>query len=209
VSRQKISVIGLAGGIASGKSFVAQRFRQLGAAVLDADRVGHEVLREPEVEQAARDRWGAGIFDADGRIDRRRLAQIVFGPSPNAKHELEYLETMTHPRIADRIGKEIERLKQRGEVPAIILDAPVLFEAGWNGVCDKIVYVDAPLRVRTERAQARGWDLAEFTRREAAQESLDAKRELADLVIDNSGSPESTAAQIEQTWHVLASPPSL
>jgi len=126
-----MQVIGVLGGVASGKSLVARQLAELGAEVLDADRAGHEVLRSAEIEAAARRRWGEAIFGADGRIDRSRLGQIVFGPGADAQREREYLEQLTHPEIHRRLADEARRLQQSGTSIAV-LDAPLLLEAGWD-----------------------------------------------------------------------------
>ena len=84
-----------------------------------------------------------------------------------------------------------------------MLDAPLLLEAGWDGLCDTLVFVDAPRPLRMARAVGRGWREEEFAAREGVQKSLDSKRARADVIIDNSGSPESTRAQVERFWHTL------
>ncbi len=193
-------VIGLVGGVASGKSSVAEAFRRLGAAVLDADKAGYEVLCEPAVEEAARQRWGEAVFGADGHLSRAAVAARVFAPPPAGPLELEFLESVTHPRIAARLERQLRELQSSGRVRAIILDAPVMIKAGWNKFCNCIVFVEAPRAQRLERARLRGWSEKEFDHREAAQESLDAKRARADVVIDNSGSLDSTARQVESIW---------
>ena len=101
----------------------------------------------------------------------------------------------------------MELLSQEKKVPAIVLDVPLLFESGWNRFCDKIVYVDAPRQQRLSRAQTRGWSQEEFERREAAQQSLETKREQADFVIDNSATVPDTAAQVDRLWNLLIGPP--
>lgn len=206
LEKPKIKVFGIVGGVASGKSFVARHFARLGAAVLDADRVGHEVLRQQEVEQAARGRWGDKIFGADGHIIRRALAEIVFAPTAEGRAELEFLERLTHPRIKEQLQNEIAELERQATAPAVVLDAAVLLKAGWNRFCDKIIYVEAPREARLERALDRGWTEEDFARREATQESLGAKRKLADVILDNSGSPEATQAQVERFWHSWTDP---
>lgn len=195
-------VIGLLGGVASGKSMVARQFAELGAHVLDADRAGHEVLRTPEVKRAAVERWGGGILGPDGEIDRSSLAGIVFAPSPNGEKERSYLEQLTHPRIARRLQDEAERVAASG-CRAVVLDAPLLLEAGWDRFCDKLVFVDAPCQQRRERALARGWSEMDFAFREGSQESLDSKRKRADVVVDNSGSPDQTRGQVRRAWRYL------
>jgi dephospho-CoA kinase len=187
-------IIGLLGGVASGKSRVAQMFAQLGAVVLEGDRIGHEVLRQPDVIASAVDRWGRGVLDASGQIDRSRLGQIVF----NNAGELAYLEQLTHPRIGAVLRQRIAAVP-RG-TPAVVLDAAVMLKAGWYRLCDNIVFVDAPREVRLARAALRGWPASEFKRREAAQESVDEKKRHADQIIDNSASLEHTAEQVRQFW---------
>ena len=97
----------------------------------------------------------------------------------------------------------VERWQRRSDVPAVVLDAPVLLEAGWDKYCDKIVFVDSPRKVRQQRARLRGWTEVEFAAREAAQKSLDEKRNCADWVIDNSKSPQHAFEQVQQLWRSL------
>lgn len=202
IDRQTL-VIGLIGGVASGKSLVAKMFAELGAVVLDADRAGHDALRQPEVEQAARQRWGDAIFGADGQIDRAALARVVFGPAPQGPQELDYLEQLTHPLIAQSLRRQIEQAPPANRKRVLLLDAAVMIKAGWHKLCNKLVFVDAPRDVRLARALARGWTETGFDAREAAQETLELKRGLADLIIDNSGSPEWTTVQVNDAWHSL------
>ena len=206
VNERKIPVIGILGGVASGKSFVAGEFARQGAVVLDADRAGHEVLRQPDVEQAIRGRFGDKVFDGDGHVVRSELAKLVFATTPQGRDDLEYLERLTHPRIGACLQGEIAEIERSGTAKVIVLDAPVLLKAGWNRYCDKIVFVEAPREARIERALSRGWTREEFVRREAAQESLDAKRKLADAVLDNSGPPESVRAEVERMWRQFVDP---
>jgi len=195
-------LIGLLGGVASGKSFVARQLAAWGAGVLDADRAAHEVLREPATEQAARARWGERVFGPDGRIDRSKLAQVVFSPLLEGVKERAYLEKLIHPEVGQRLREEAGRLAERGTLAAV-LDAPLLLEAGWDNLCSRLLFVDAPRSVRVARALARGWTEEDFSAREGAQESLDSKRMRADVVVDNSGTPEETRDQLERFWHSL------
>ncbi len=203
MDRTKVPLIGIAGGIASGKSWIAGQLERQGAAVVSADAWAHEVLKLDEVKQLAHQRWGDAVFGPDGQIDRGALAKVVFGPPPGGPRELKYLEQLMHPRIGELLRRQLEELGAQPTTAAIVLDVPLLFESGWNKFCDKIVFVDAPPPVRLARAMARGWNREDFTRREAAQESLESKRQLADVIIDNSGSPESAQAQIELFWRSL------
>lgn len=195
-----MKIIGILGGVASGKSFVADCFRELGAATLDGDRIGHEVLRLPEVEQAARQRWGDEIFDAQGHIDRRKIADKVFAETEEASRELAFLESITHDRIGRRLADEAKSLAESGEYPAAILDAPVLLKAGWDHLCDSVVFVEAPEDIRRERAIARGWKEGEVARRERAQTPLIVKKNRSDAVIDNSADRGSTRRNVKDFW---------
>lgn len=195
-------MIGLVGGIASGKSVVARMLSELGARVLDADGAGHEVLRDPEVIAAAVERWGRSVLTADGQLDRSRVAKIVFQAGGAGTTEREFLEQLTHPRIARLLGKQAADAAAAG-IAAVVLDAPVLIEASWDPFCDTIVLVESSEEVRKKRARERGWNEAEFQAREAAQVSVDEKRQKADRVIENSGSSENTRGQVEKLWHSL------
>ncbi len=192
-----MQLIGIVGGVASGKSAVAEQLKQLGATVLDADRIGHEVLRLPEVRHELEQRWGKQVFDSDNQIDRAAVARIVFSREPGAAGELAALERITHRRITKSIKDKVDTLAADG-VRHVVLDAAVMMKAGWDKLCDRIVYVDVPRELRLERALKRGWSEEEFDRREDAQKSLNVKRDRADVVIDNSDSLESTRAQLER-----------
>ena len=197
-----MKIIGLLGGVASGKSLVAEQFRRLGATVLDADRVGHDVLLLPEVRDAIRKHFGDKVFGANGEVERKALGRIVFAPPPAGPRQLAVLEQLTHPEIRRRLRLKVDELARSG-VSAAVLDAPVMLKAGWDKFCDVVIYIDAPDEVRLSRAMSRGWTREELAAREAAQESLDAKRRRADFVVDNSGSEEYTQQQIERLWRSL------
>jgi dephospho-CoA kinase len=197
-----MKVIGLLGGVASGKSLVAEQFRRLGAAVLDADRIGHEVLLLPEVREAIRKHFGDKVFRSDGEVDRKALGRIVFASPPAGPRKLTFLEQLTHPEIRRRLRDEFKQMALNG-VPAAMLDAPVMLKAGWDKLCDVIIYIDAPDETRLKRAMSRGWTAEEFAAREAAQDSLDLKKQRADFVVDNSASEEYTQQQVERLWRSL------
>lgn len=196
-------LIGIAGGIASGKSLVSKELQRLGAEILDADRAGHEVLRDPEVKQAIRRRWGDEVFGADGEIDRGKVAEIVFAPPPKGPEELAYLEALTHPRIRARHDARLVQLRRDSTAKVAVLDAPLLFEVGLDESCDKVVFVDVPRELRLARARDRGWSEEEFDAREKKQLPVDVKRSRADVIIDNSSSPEHAHAQVQRFWHSL------
>jgi dephospho-CoA kinase len=196
-------VIGVAGGVASGKSVVSEKLQQLGAKLLNADQMGHEVLEESEVRDAIRQEWGNEVFTPDGKVDRAALARRVFAPPPEGPQQLTILERITHPRIGARLQAQIEQWSAEGRVAAAVLDAAVMFKTGWHRVCDRIVFVDAPYEVRLARALHRGWSEEHFASREAAQLPVEQKRQLADTIIDNSGELSDTWEQVERFWQSL------
>jgi len=185
-------VIGLLGGIGSGKSFVAAQFAELGCKVVDADRIGHELLREPAIRQAVRERFGDGVCTPTGEVDRRRLGERVFAHREN----LEALEAILDPELWPRVRQAVEEAR-RTDVPAVVLDAALILEKGLDKLCSVMVYIESPEEVRRVRAAgARGWDPSEVIRRETLQVSLKVKQERADYIVDNRTSPEHTFEQI-------------
>jgi dephospho-CoA kinase len=177
-------------------------FRRLGAEVIQADQIGHEVLVEPETMEQLRQRWGERVFGPDGQVSRSRVASIVFAPGPEGARERQFLESVTHPRIAQRIRERIEQLAQQG-TRVTVLDAAILLEGGWRRHCDRLVFVEVDRTERLRRARQRGWSESQFAAREASQLPIEEKRKVADVVIDNSASIDHTLAQIQQFWHSL------
>jgi len=195
-----MKTIGLVGGVASGKSLVAKMLVELGAGLLDADRTGHAVLAEDaNVHRALRGRWGDEIFAPDGSIDRAAIAQRVFGTGEAAELDRRFLEGLLHPRIRRRLNELREQYAVEVR-PAVVLDAPVLLEAGWGPMCDRLVMVDAPRELRLQRARDRGWSEEEFHRREASQWPIDDKRRAADLTIANDGTEEELRQAVRELW---------
>lgn len=206
-ARGKKPLVGILGGIASGKSLVAGQLAALGARVVSADALAHEVLEYDEVKQMARERWGDVVIGPGGRVDRAAVARIVFAPTAEAARERKVLESWTHPEVGRLIRERVEALVHDPSVAAVVLDVPLMLESGWNRFCDRMLFVDAPREARLARAVARGWSEEDFDRREAAQPPLAEKRAAADFVIDNSTTPQATAAQVERFWRTLASRP--
>jgi dephospho-CoA kinase len=187
-------VVGLIGGVGSGKSRVASLFAEHGARVIAADAFGHEALRQPDIKERVVERWGRELLDEQAEIDRRRLGGIVFA-SPQ---ERRALETLVFPWIERRIGEEIEAAQADPRVRLIVLDAAIMLETSWNRICDRLVFIDAPQELRRQRlAEQRGWGPKEVQTREDAQMPLADKRRHADHIVNNSGSPEQLRMQIE------------
>ena len=183
-------VVGLLGGIGSGKSAVAGLFKEMGARVVDAYAIAHRVLREPAVRSKLVSWWGPQVAPR-GRVNRSEVARRTFG----SKEQTRKLNALVHPRIGEALKREIERARRRGGV--LVLEAALLLETGTSRWCDVLIYVDAPARLRKERAVARGWSAADWKRREKAQWPLDRKKSRADRVIDNSGGLAATRKQVE------------
>ena len=163
-----MKTIGLVGGVASGKSLAAKYLVDLGAVHLDADRTGHDVLAEDtEVRQAIVDRWGEGVLAADKSIDRSAVARRVFAQSKTGETDRQFLEALLHPRIGIRLDEQRNDAAAAGK-PAVVLDAPVLLEAGWGKLCDVVLMIDSSRELRLSRAKTRGWTEAEFDRRESS-----------------------------------------
>ena len=199
-------VVGLLGGIGSGKSQVAAAFARQGARIIAGDQLGQAALRDPDIRGRIVSRWGEGIVDERGEIDRRGLAAIVFADPDQRKA----LEAITHPWIRQRIRAELEETSKDPRVPLIVLDAAVMLEAGWNEVCDRLVFIEAPRAVRLERvARQRGWSEKEVEAREQAQLPLTEKAVRADHVLDNSASLEHLNRQVNDLLHLLGIGPSL
>lgn len=183
-----IPVIGLAGGIGAGKSTVAGIFARLGCLVVDSDARAKAALDRPEVRDQLVRWWGEGVLapqSADGtrRIDRGKVAQIVFADAAERKR----LEDLVHP-IVRQDRAQAAREGAAAGARAVIVDAPLLFEAGLDAECDAVVFVDSPRRARVERVvQTRGWSEAELDRREAAQLPLQSKQSRADYTVTNDG----------------------
>jgi dephospho-CoA kinase len=196
-----MKTIGLIGGVASGKSRVARILADLGAGVLDADRTGHAILAEDaDVQGALRQRWGNAVIAADGSVDRAAVGKRVFAINSQGEEDRLFLEGLVHPCIRRRLEAERDRFVAEDRA-AIVLDAPLLLEAGWGKtLCDVVLFVDAPVEIRLARARQRGWSEADFTRREAAQWPVEEKRRHADFVIKNEGSEAELRQAVDQFW---------
>ena len=198
--RTHIPVIGIVGGIGSGKSSVARwvAARHNDVALINGDEIGHEVLTDDAVRDALRKRFGEPVFTADGQINRKALGQVVFGSNREQQSARDDLERIVHPRIRETIAGKIANSAAAGK-RAVLLDAAVLFEAGWNDLCHAVVFIDVPRDERLARLrETLGWDDAETERRESSQASLESKRGRSQFIVDNSRSVEAAGRQLEE-----------
>ncbi|MEI8018846.1 MAG: dephospho-CoA kinase, partial [Schlesneria sp.] len=174
ITHNPIPVIGVVGGIGSGKSAVANWVAaHANVAVIDADKLGHDALKSATVKDALFHRFGSVIFGAGGFIDRSVVAKLIFGNSPEQRAARHDLEQIVHPEIGRRITEDVFLATNNGRA-AVLLDAAILLEAGWRQLCDLVVFVDSPDEIRLSRVEKnRNWTGDELRRREASQWSLD------------------------------------
>jgi len=197
-------VLGITGNIASGKSTIARTFAERGAVVVDADQLARDVVApgSPVLQQLVT-RFGAEVVLSNGRLDRERLAQIIFADAA-ARQDLN---AIIHPAIARLAIERLQQLRQADGVPLVIYEAPLLFEAGAEDRVDKVLVVKIDPQVQLLRLKQRdGLDDASARQRIAAQMAQDEKLARADYVIDNSGSVEDAARQVARLWDELLPP---
>jgi dephospho-CoA kinase len=193
---QNRPVIGLVGQVCAGKSTVAAAFKKRGAEVYDADLAVRELYTRPETIEQVRKMFGDGVLDKSGQVNRRALGRIVFSDAA----KLEQLTTqIVYPRTGEAIKGQIEAFRT-STAPALLLDAPTLFESGRDSVCDHIVYVTAPDERREKWAKERGWESGELQRRESKLMDDRTKRKRADAVIENKGGLDDVDRQVGELW---------
>lgn len=201
-------VVAVIGGVASGKSLATRLLGQWGARTIDADRMARQVLDDPAIARRLRDCFGPAVVDSRGVVDRKRLAELVFGDSPEAVGNRRKLESLVHPRVRQRIAEELERAADSGE-SLIVLDVPLLLEVGWKDLADELLFIDAADSVRRRRAEARGWSADQWHKREASQWPVDRKKRVADAILDNSGSECDFERRLRKWWEKKTAIPPL
>ena len=196
--RKTKPVIGILGGIGAGKSVVAAEFAKLGCYLIDGDAIGHEVMRQDDVKGLIRRQWGGGVFTPQGEINRKTLGKAVFNENAGPE-QLEHLNRIMQPRIGERISRMIHQAGELADVPAIVVDAAIMMEAGWDNLCSHFVFVSAPPDLRARRVvDERGWDEQSWRGREKLQFSLDAKRRRCYFTVDNSTSMSCLYEQVRE-----------
>ena len=198
---RKFLLVGLTGGIATGKSTVSDMFRRLGAVIVDADLLAREVVApgEPALAQIAAE-FGADVLRHDGTLDRKKLGAVVFGNAERRKR----LEQITHPAIRDRFLCRLAELEGQGFGGVVLWDAPVMIESGGYRDMDKLVVVATDEETQSARLCARdGIEAADAERRIRSQMAVAEKAKLADYVIDNAGDRSVTEAQVRDVRAAL------
>ena len=190
--------LGLSGGIGSGKSTVAKILSNLGAVVIDADVIAREVLEPNQAGyRKAIEVFGESILDSDLRIDRKRLAELVFQNSD----ELAKLEAIVHPAVIARVAQIRSSLP---ESTVVVYDTPLLFEKNLQGQFDKVLIVVTDSEHRKARLIERGLELTDIEARIANQATDAQRRTVADFVIENNGSPEQLQDQVTKVWQQIS-----
>jgi dephospho-CoA kinase len=198
---RKKPIVGIIGGIASGKSTVAAEFAKLGCAVIAADEIAHDLLTEEPIRRELVGLFGPDILNPAGQIDRTRLAQIVFADV----EKLCALNKVLHPRVLARTEELIAKYNQWKHVQAIVLDMPLLVEVGWANRCDRLIFVRCDCDQRARRARQAGLlDEQGIKIREKFQISLDKKAALADNTIDNNSDFSTLVRQIQDIFSDIA-----
>lgn len=193
----RLAVLGLTGSIGAGKSRAAAEFAAVGAFVLDADRVGHALLDQKPAREEVVARFGPSVASVDDpeRIDRKALGAIVF-QDPRARADLEKI---LHPRMRRSFEKAIARVVRRREAKLLVIDAAVLLEAGWDDLCDEVIFVDAAEETRRARVLAqRGWSADDLKARESAQWPIARKKARAQTILANDGPEEAIGPQVRK-----------
>ncbi len=194
-----MKIIGLTGGIATGKSQVSSILSELGAMVIDADIVAREVVQKGlPAWQQLKDTFGEEYFLSNGELNRRKLGQLVF----SHPDELAKLNSITHPAIKAKIEDRINDLKVQGYNGIVVVDAALLLEAGWETMVDQVWVVDAPMEKRIERIMKRD----NLTRDQAlsrinSQMSQQERIAKADKIIYNNSNIDSLKEQVLRIWH--------
>lgn len=193
-------VIGLIGGVASGKSTVAEALREIGCSVADADRICHDALREAAVRDAVVAVFGPAVLGPNGEVDRARLRPVFDDPEALAR-----LEGILHPIAIERTRQAI-REARRDRRPGVIVDAPLLLESGLDRLCDVLVLVDVTEASRRARARGRGMGESDWARRERHQLPVDEKRRRAHHTLDADAPESEVRRRVRELWNRLTGP---
>ncbi len=186
-------IIGILGGVGSGKSTIAAEFAKLGCEVIDADKIAHKLLDEPVIKNKVVASFSEVVLDSTGKIDHKKLADIVFADAD----KLSSLNEIIHPLVLERAEELIKRVKHRNQVKAIVLDMPLLVEVGWAKRCDKLIFVECKQQLRAKRAEKMGiFSENQLKIRENFQISLDKKESIADNIIDNNSGFPALVGQV-------------
>jgi dephospho-CoA kinase len=200
VKAGKKPVIGILGGICSGKSTVAAEFAKLGCKVIDADKIAHNLLDRKDIKDRIIALFGEGILGPGEKVDNKKLGEIVFADT----EKLTLLNNVIHPLVLSRTEQLMEQFNHQKQVKAVVLDMPLLVEVGWDKWCDKIIFVDCERQKRLNRAKNQGFfNENQLKIRENFQISLDKKVGIADNLIDNNSSLAALTKQVTKIFSCI------
>jgi dephospho-CoA kinase len=200
-----VQVIGLTGGIATGKSTVSAILKNAGAVIIDADRIARKVIRRnsPVYRQVV-DAFGECVLMPDGEIDRTVLGDIIF----NDPRKKQLLNTIVHPHVRKETNRQLKHIEQNNPDALVILDIPLLFEAGMHKDLSEVIVVYTPAHIQIRRLMERDHISQEDALvRIRSQMPIEEKKSLATMIIDNSGTMEHTRKQTLEIYHRLKAPP--
>ncbi len=195
----KKPIIGILGGVGSGKSAAAVEFAKLGCKVIDADKIAHELLDDPQVREQVIGLLGTYVVGSQGKIDRGKVAGIVFRDG----EKLTQLTKILHPLVLQRTEELVEQYNQDNRVKAIVLDMPLLVEVGWAKRCDRLIFVDCDEKTRENRAKNKGFEKNHIKIRENFQISLDKKKNIADNTVNNNSDFSALVRQIAEIFSYI------
>ena len=203
---KKKCIIGILGGIGAGKSTVAAELAKLGCAVIDADKIAGQLLQTDAVKAQIRSKFGQAVFDANGCIDRKKLAEIAF----QGHDKIKLLNQIIHPLTLKRAEEMIAKCENEEKAAAIVLDMPLLAEVGWDKRCDKLIFVDCHEKKRLQRLKEPAffdekplYDEKHLKARENFQISLDSKAEIAHYIIDNNSDIPALVKQVSRIFSCI------
>lgn len=198
-----MKVVGLTGGIATGKSSVEEIFRQLGAYVIDADHIVHQLYKREDIKQSLRQMFGDGIFLKSGDLDRKKLASIIFSDDQKRK----MIEEFIHPLVNQFIKNWIEEIGSKDSSAVVIVSVPLMIETGSYKNYQKIVVVYAPKDLQIERLLKKGYSYDEAVSRIDAQLDIEEKLKYADYVIMNTSDFDDLRKEVERVFNEIKKDP--
>ena len=186
--------VGLTGDVGAGKSTLARVWEEMGATVIDADRVARDMWKDPDVQRKAAERWGSDLFDGDQKSVNAKIAAKIF----SEEEEYEFVSDLLHPATISAIEKFVQ-----GAEGWIVVEIPLLFECGRPEWMDLVVFVSASPEKRAERNASRGWDAGEIKRRERRLMPRDEKMAMSDWVLENIGSKEEWEIKARELGNIF------
>ena len=203
----KLIILGLTGGIGSGKTRVAKIFRELGAKLIEADKIAYTIINHPQIKRALLKWYGDGIIKKTGQIDRKKLAELSFNNFEN----IGRLNKLTHPYIKKEISNQLRQLNNNHKLKktgVVVIDAPLLLETGLDKFCDYITFIKTSYKIRLKRVLiSRKWNSTEIKKREQYQIPLSKKQSKADFIINNNKLLDITTSQVKNIFQLITKKP--